>query len=282
MPRSSGGTRNLSTATIRKILERQRVAASQERLQAQADKAKRSFRARKADYGKLVFVGINGKRNPQSKGRKGYLVYVTKGGKKQLVKSQGQKGIIRAVRISNADVPIRRNITKNAPKEFQASRRVMVSKHRAVVKGEGSIGIKGVNDFSETVVKKIARSIKKAIEGQASKRSFLISANVLVSLPDGQTRVYQVQVPIARPDHIAIKLGGIVNFVKKKFYAFMAKEMAYDGYVSSGSANHISRQNQNYGVSKGNWETKDGEAWRGQDSEIVHIESIEWKIEQIK
>lgn len=158
----------------------------------------------------------------------------------------------------------------------------MVSKHRAAVKGQGEINISGVNDFSETMVRKMANSIKRAIEGQASKRSFLISANVLVTLPDGQTRVYQVQVPIARPDHIAIKTGGIVNFVKKKFYAFMAKDLAYDGYVSSGSANHIRRQNQNYGVTKKNWETKDGEAWRGQESEIVHIDSIEWKIEQIK
>lgn len=158
----------------------------------------------------------------------------------------------------------------------------MVSKHRAQVKGKGQINVAGVNDFSETIVKKIALSIKKAIEGQASHRSFLITANILVKLPDGTTKVYQIQVPIARPDHISIKIGGLLNFVRKKFYAFMAKELAYDGFVSSGSANHIRRQNQNYGVTKGNWETKDGEAWRGQNSQIVHIETIEWKIEQIK
>lgn len=279
--RKPSGIRVLSRGQIQAQLQRQKESKRNRDALARAQAAKGSFRARKKDRGHLVMVGVHGQRDPQAKGRKGYLVYVTRTGKKWLIKEKGLKGGIQARKITDIEPPARKNLSR-AIKEFQSSRREMVSAHRAVLKGKGSARGRGVNDFSDTVVRKMAGSIRKALSGQKSHRSFLISANVLVRLPDGSERVYAVQVPIARPDHIAIKLGGILNFVRKKFYAFMAKELAYDGYVSSGSANHIRRLKENYGVGKTRWENADGTPWRGQQSEVVRILVIEWKIEQIK
>lgn len=236
------------------------------------------FRPRKADRGKLVFIGLSGQRNPGGKGRKGYLLYISKAGKKSFIKNK--KAGLLAHKVSEIDPPVRKNIRRGAVSEFLSARRVMISKHRAVNKGQGKASGRGVNDFSDAVVKKIASSLQKALTRQKSHRTFLINANALITLPDGTTRVYSVIVPIARPDHVAIRIGGIRNFVRKKFYAFMAKELAFDGLVSSGSANHIRRLSENYGVKKGGWTTKDGEDWAGNDMEIVRIESIEWKIEQ--
>lgn len=242
-----------------------------------ARNAIKSFRPRKIDRGKLVVIGVHGQRNPANKGRKGYLAYVTRTGRKWLIKDKAVGLLPR--KISEIEPPIRRNL-RRAVKEFSAARRVLVSRHRAVNKGSGKAAGRGVNDFSEKVVERLARSIRDALTRQKSHRTFLINANALVTLPDGTSRTYSVIVPIARPDHIAIRIGGIRNFVRKKFYAFMAKELAFDGFVSSGSANHIRRLSDNYGVKKGNWTTNDGDDWAGNDMEIVKIESIEWKIEQ--
>jgi hypothetical protein len=269
--------KTLSARQIRTRLAAQKDARRLARRLESARHAIKSFRPRKIDRGRLVFIGIHGQRDPAAKGRRGYLAYITRTGKKWLIKDQ--KAGVLARKIGEIEPPIRRNL-RRAIKEFSTARRVMVSKHRAVNKGSGNASGRGQNDFSEKVVEKLAKSIRQALTRQKSHRTFLINANVLVRLPNGIQKVYSVIVPITRPDHVSIRIGGIRNFVRQKFYAFMAKELAFDGFVSSGSANHIRRFSENYGARKGDWTTKDGEQWAGNDLEIVKIERIEWKIEQ--
>lgn len=277
-------TRYISPRQIAARLVRQREQA---RFKRQLNKVKNvisKFRVRKADRGRLIMVGVSGQRDPQAKGRKGFLVYVTKTGKKQITRYGSKREWLLAKKITDIEIPIRKNL-RNAVREFQATRRVLVSKHRAAVKQRGSVGkIKGSggNDFSEKVVDKMAGSLGQAFRGQASQRSFLVSSNVLVNLPDGRKKVYQIQTPIARPDHLVIKVGGLKNFIRHKFYAFMARELAFDGFVTSGSANHMRRLKQNKGKTVSQWRQTDGEMWRGNESTIVKIINIEWKIEQIK
>lgn len=270
-----------------KILEKLRKQRERDTLQKQisrATSAKNKFRTRKEDRGKLVFVGVDGQREPQKKNRKGYLVYVTKTGKKRLVRDVKHSGGFHSKKINDLNPPMTRNLSR-AVKEFHKSQRVLISKHsaRAAVKGRTAVEVSGVNDFNDKVVTKLARSLKKTIESQASRRQFLINANVLVTLPDKTEKVFKVQVPIAKADHIAIDLGGMQNFMRKKFYAFMARELAFEGFVTSGSANHIRRLSDNEGEDdRQEWVNANGESWAGADLEIVRIQSIEWKIEQIK
>lgn len=266
---------------IAQAFRAQRLAAK-EKVQARRARAARdAYKPRKKDRGKVVLVGISGQRDPQAHGKRGYAVYVTKTGKKQLLIAKGTKDAYRPKKIKDVELPARKNL-KRAVADFQRSKLETVSSGREIIKGSGKVTISGQWDFNNRVVEKLARSIKKALEAQKSKRSFLIDAMVSVKLPDGTTQVYQVSVPIDRPDHIAIKLGGILNFVRQKFYAFMARELAYDGYVSSGSYNHIRKLQVNAFLSKEYWLNQYDEKWAGIDKEVVHIEAIEWKIKQVK
>lgn len=252
-----------------------------DKLQRREDKARlavRKFRPRKADRGRYVMVGTKGGRNPQEKGHKGFLVFIDRRGKKKLQEDYN-KGYL-ARKIGEMEIPILKTRNK-ARKEFLRARRVLMKSGRFVVKGSGHLKMKGQYDFNDKTVDKLAKAIKKTIVAQRSKRRFLITAMVLVRLPDGKEKAYTVEVPIDKADHISIEIGGIRNFVRQKFYAFMARELAFDGYVTSGSANHIRRLKENEGLDRDDW-TKDGQVWEGHDYETVRILTIEYRIEQIK
>lgn len=272
----------LSKKQVAARLAKQAEQSKQERLLKNARAALRHFKVRKGDRGRIVFIGVKGQRNPQSKGRKGYAIDVTKTGKKRLILDKDKR--IKPEKISNVKIPFQKRF-KNKIRSFQSARLVKVKRgkvNRPVIRGQGNLDTgNSAYDFNERVVSKIARSVSKALSSVKSHRIFLVSVNILVELADGETRVFSFAVPIERPDHIAIKLGGIVNWLRKKFYAAMANELRYEGYVSSGSANHIRHLNENYGVRKTNW-TQGDEPWRGQDLEVVKILTIEWKIEQSK
>lgn len=269
--------RKMSKLAIAEALAAQAVRHHKQRLTKTANKAVAKFRPKKTDKGEFVMVGTDGKRDPQKRGKRGYLVYVKKTGKKELLPAED----LRSQKLTSIKIPLQKKFAK-ARKNFTLARKVKVGSGRPRVVRRDKTKAGGAYDFSEKIVNKLSRSIQKALQGQASHRVFIINCNVLVRLPDGRRKVYNVEVPIERPDHITIKLGGIINFVRKKFYAFMARELAYDGYVSSGSANHIRRLGENQGSDMEDWVDDTGESWRGNESEIVHIETFEWTIEQAR
>lgn len=276
-------TIQLTQRQIQAAFEKQRQAAKERQQRAKAYGARDLYKARKKDRGKFVLVGTQGEKDPQSKGRKGYLIYVTKTGKKWIVKQTGRKGQFVPRKLRDIAPPSKRNF-RNAAKNFEAAKLEIVNKGKsAAIKGRGSVsGGSGGYDFSDKVVQKIAKSLKKTIESQRSKRSFLITAMVLVRLGDGTTETIQVQLPIDKADHISIKLGGLINFVRNKFYAFMARELAYHGYVSTGSSNHIRRLPENEGQERDEWVDKLGKPWVGSDLNTVRIISIDWIVQQAK
>lgn len=243
-----------------------------------AQKAARKFRPRKNERNSIVFIGLKGDRGVAAKGRKGYAVYIDSKGRKKILSLR--KHGLRPVFLSEVDFNNTRG-TRVARKKFIASQRKTTAKGNAVVKSKGIVKPSGPYDFSDKVVKKIAKSLKKSFDSQMSQRRFLVNALVLIRLPDKTTRVYNIQVPIAKPDHIAIAVGGMENFVRHKFYAFLARELAFDGFVTAGSANHVRRLKANKGKSRDQWTDNNGERWRGNEDEVVRIERIEWKIEQM-
>lgn len=281
-PQSKKAPRKISSATAanrfaeQRAQERARRTARDQKARALA--ARDGYKPRKKDRGKFVFVGTKGKAHPEKKGRKGYLLYITKSGKKWLMTQKGRKSPYQSRKFSEIEPTTQKNLRKRA-QAFQRSKLVEVSKHKAAVKGKGKVDISGAWDFNDKVVRKIANSLKRTIEKQAAKRTFLIDVIALVELRDKSTRVFQFSLPIDKPDHIAIEIGGMMNFVSQKFYTFLAKELAYAGFVSSGSANHIRHLEENEDAEPGEY-TKNGEDWEGNDLEMVHIKSIEWSIKQ--
>lgn len=254
------------------VVERNVVKAQQKR----ARHAIRVFRTRKADRGRIIMVSSLGKRNPQARGKKGYLVYVTKTGKKWLLKQKGQP--LKPRPITQLTVPPTR--LRKARDKFQEERRLLIthkqSKTRSVVKKSGEIQ-------GEThLISKLTDSLTAALRGQESHRQFLITILARVALPDGSARVFRAFVDISRRDHVSIEKGGVRNFVRKKVWGFLATELGFAGFVSQGSANNIRRLTANKGLPREEWTNKRGDNWAGQDLETVKITHIEYKIEQLK
>lgn len=276
------------------VAGRQEAQARRLRLAAvkQAKAARSVFKPRKQDRGKIIFIGTQGQRNPTKKGRKGYVVYVTKTGKKWLIKRTKSTEPYRPRTLSQVIIPARANI-RRAKKAFQSRRLVRVGGIE-IVRQSGSVRTGGAHDFSETVSNKIAASLQRVLRGQASHRVFVVKFNALVKLPSGETRAISGQVDLEYADHVAIRTIGIRAYVRHKFYAELARELAFAGYVSNGSANHIrSLRNipdpdspgdtvDNADLEREEWLDKRGEAWTGRNKEQVEIQTIEWKIEQAK
>ena len=316
---SKGGL--FSARNIAKRLHDQKAAAtlarklkSQEK-QARADVA--AFRARKSDRGKFVMIGNGGKRNPQNRGKRGRLVYVTKTGKKLLFKHRKSKEPFKARQIADLYLPpwpdkqkkfqrarlltlqhklrsrkdsksfkgkdftaigerLKREGDKKAEKAFKAKN---LGK-RGYVKAEGSTQTGGSSEFSDSVVDEISNSLIEAAELQRGKQVFQVSILMLVKLPDGTTEVLQTTMPFGYQDFQVMKSRGVEWFVRGKFYATMARELAIHGYVTQGSANHIRGRKANRGKNRDEWLGTDGNKWQGANKDEVELLTIEWKIEQ--
>lgn len=304
----------VSPAKLRKALSEQRSRRKLVLQEKAARAARAGYKPRKKDRGKVLMIGVKGQRDPQAKGRKGYLVYVTKTGKVWLQKVKGIKEPFKPRKLREIEIPLKKNLHKKI-EVFLQSRLVTVKRGKMTdaelvkkaVKASGKMGLRGdaaarmqdfqlsgrgrgagkvkaggAHDFNGKIVKKIAKHLQSVLRKQASQRVFTIQAIGLIQLPTGEREVIEFSVPIERGDRDGIDLGGIENFVKLKFYSFMAKQLSFMGYVSAGSANHIRSLSDNEGVDEGEWVDKNGQSWAGNDLEIARIISLEWRIEQSK
>lgn len=251
-----------------------------------AYKARELFKPAKKDRGKIVLVGPNGgKLKSQARHRKGIPVYVTAGGKKRLLRQKREPYKLRKA----AEIQLAASKNLRRKKEaFERSRLELTARGAAVIRKAGKVTTGGRNDFSKAI-KPLARSLKVAIEGQRSHRSFLVSVNVLMRDQSGTFPV-SFDVPIDKADSISIKLGGLENFVRLKVYAFLAQQLAYAGYITAGSANHIRRAmdlEPGEEVTEEIWEEYHAGqgrsfSWQAPRFSVARIERIEWKIQQAK
>ena len=65
-----------------------RAQALEEKRAKAAARAFNHFRPRKSEWGKYVFVGMDGKRLEQGSQRKGFVIYTNTKGKKQLIQEE--------------------------------------------------------------------------------------------------------------------------------------------------------------------------------------------------
>lgn len=271
------GIRQISQGQLNKIFAEQKRLELIKRAEKRAVVARKKFKLRKSDRGKIVLIGTDGKRNPHLKGRQGYPVYVTRTGKKWLVRVPGKP--LRAHKGKHIQIPGR----LKAAREFQRSELVTSKKGRALIKGSGNLDTgSSAYDFNAKVVNKLAKSLQNACNAQASQRRFYLTAMVTVRLPGGELEVFEISVKFERPDHRHVDLSGVLAFINKSFYAEMASQLARAGYVTSGSANHIRHLSVNAFSERNDWLDNRDESWAGLDKEIVRIIGIEWKIEQVK
>lgn len=241
-----------------------------------------NFKPSKKDRGKIVMISTSGKRDPQVNNKKGYLVYVTKTGKKRFVpqkhKKSGPNDALKPYRISALSPPLKQY--REAGKQFLRKRLLMVEtgkkKLRTVRRGQGELN--GERDLVNTMTDVITH----ALRGQVGHRFFLVTIMVRIETPDGKPETHTVEVEISRRDHVAIERGGVKNYVRKKLWAFLATELSLAGFVTQASYNHIRKIKGNKNKPRSKWVDSRGDPWAGADLENVRITHVEFKIEQLK
>lgn len=253
-----------------------------------AESAVKKFRATAKKYrNTFQFINTSGKLQNQ-KGKKGFLVYINTKGKKQLIESKDFK----LKKISSLKLPGKTKAQVKARKLFRYSRLELTGKVKTkniealrakaqVISAQKTAKfISRKNDF-DPVVKVLGDDLSKVFKRHKSKRRYVIEAFISVKLPeDNEVKIYEISVDISKADHIAIDAGGVENFLRQKFYAELAQQLAFDGYVTTGSANHVRKLPENFGKEQDEW-TKAGIPWQGRhDTEQVLIKSIQWRILQ--
>jgi hypothetical protein len=283
MPRTRNRGKVVSTPlNVAKMLAKQhrerRDNLSRKFQKKRANKAKTGFKPGRRDRGKLFMVSGKGKRLKVTSGRKGYLVYVTKSGRKWLLKQRG-KFPYKAERITR--LPSGPKSLRRVRETFQEKRRVLVATGRTRAMGRpvnrGAGEIRGEREL----INRLTDALTRSLRGQESHRQFLLTILALVELPDKSKRVFRASVDISRRDHVTIKKGGVRNFVRQKVWGFLATELAFAGYVSGESDNHIRKLAVNRGKPRSQWKDKRDDRWAGADLEMARIISVEYKIEQL-
>jgi hypothetical protein len=103
----------------------------------------------------------------------------------------------------------------------------------------------------------------------------------LLLLESGE--VVQVQIAIPTLDKIVYQFGGLRQFIRGGFYASLAQQLAFLGYVTSGSSNHIRRVTGKT-FSRKQWaryhSDKPWIARAPKQIEVVTVTRIDWKLEE--
>lgn len=266
------------------------------------------FKPRKADRGEIILVGRDGKRLKAGSKKVSIPVYVARTGRKRLyVRTQIKNpfALRPADNIKLSSAKNLRQVTKRFEvrrlKEVGRGKLIRASKARKKVASPTELAArkKGVKlkpgeysesyapkrgkAFDQKMVETLAQSIGRALRSQASKQVYLITALAAI---DGQygKDVVQITFSLGRSEQYFFKESPR-SFVRNAFYASFAQQLAFLGYVTSGSANHIRKVTGESTVTQQVWEDYHGEkgrnmAWTGQDFNIVDLTSLEWKIER--
>lgn len=293
--RKSRAPRNISPAQASRIFARQ---AEQRKLDAARERVRKAlagFRPRKADAGKIVFIGTQGGRDASGKGRRGFAVYVRrsrKTGKLEKIPVRQRVGgkvekVARARTVSSVDPS--RVRSKAAKREFLQSfvdKKVgSISRVSKVKKGERGIAWGGKNP-------RVILDISKALVREAkntTRKQFLVSINFLI-VPKGGGKpfVETVAREFQRMPGQKLVAGHVENFLRRECYADLAQRLAARGLVSEGSARHVQKLRFNRGMPRDQWvkemDTKTGkraERWEAWDYDEVRIERVEWQIERM-
>lgn len=256
-------------------LDRQREKDKIARRVKAAGSAVAKFRPKKDDRGKLVFVNTKGQR--AQPGRRGFLVKITRTGKKRLVfeRKKGLKSLRSFMQPKTRVGWTGRRLYANK----KALPPVRVLKAGAV-KLSHKIGSPTFNPSGNTF-KALASDIRKVLLSVAGRRVFTVRVLAVVEIPGGGTKTIEIFVPIAKRSFSSVSLAReILPFVRQVLYGALARELARFGYVLKSSLNHIRGLKENQGRPKDEWVNKKGEKWQGADLQPVTIKRLEWRIEK--
>ena len=294
-------SKSFTNAQLQAIFARQRAEAKGERETAKLKSALKGFRPKKADRGKIVFIGRNGGRDADKRGRVGYAVYIDTKGRKKPVRSYDRKSkklekIPTPKKIQSIDVS--RVRSKRAKKQFievklnkvasgflnkiPANRKL--KKSEKIKLPESGTRYNGGGKFNRIDrgsegCKKIAKELTLAINRQRGKKDFLVTIGISIKSASGERLWITTQRRVARRDSQTATEAEMREFIGREVYAFLARELVDRGLVTKGSAQFIRRLPENKKKKSGF--TKEGFLWAGNGAELCEIESVQWRFDQI-
>lgn len=292
--------------TDRQLAERfakQKRADREQRTWKKLAKVISKFRPRKADRGRIVFLGANGARTAADRNRKGVAIYVNRNGKKQPVRQYDRKTKrlekhAHLRKINSVDVS--RVRSKRAKKTFlQAYTNRIASGTLSEIPQSGRTELSGRQrkiscagtrfcgvffskriDRQSDAARQIGKELARAANTTKSKRDFLVTIGISVKVvKTGETYFIVTQRRFARRDRQITTRAECIDFIGREIYGFLARDLQSRGLVLTGSATHIKQLKENRGKKRKNW-TKDGFLWEAHDSNDVKLQQIEWRIDQ--
>lgn len=263
-------------AQFAQMRETKRIA----KLKNQFEKAMSKFGAsRPSERDSFVFVSLKGERLPFSDRRKGYVLYITKSGKRVRQLDYGDKRVYYPPR-------------KSASWDLIGSRRkVAVEKFlkgRETLKCAGSIKatpkeLKGNGLDYYRFVRLFAPRFERCLRVSIThRRSVDIKFAVIVDHQKERLRTHYAHVSFSQVDLRQWPVALYERVLGEKIYPFIAEALGDRSLVSKGSSEHIRRLKINRGKSRKNWMTGDGAfRWGKNDFEDVRLLQIDWEIYQI-
>lgn len=259
---------------------------------AKVKSAVRHFKVKKADRGKIVFVGVKGGRITGNTSRRGYAVYVNTKGKKQVVRQIARStGRLEKIAIPRklVSLDVSKVRSKRAKTQFLTARANPIASRELRKHGKG-ISSKGTRYAGKFATDKfyadadsvtvLSKELCAAANKQRSKKDFLVTIGFHLTDKRGKKHWLELQRRFSRQDGQKAEIADVRQFFGREIYGFLANELQMRGLVLAGSAAHIQRLKENRGKKRGEW-TKDGFLWQGHDSENCKIESLEYRIDQL-
>ena len=249
----------------------------------------RNFRPRKAERGKVVFIGREGSRDAAKKSRVGYAVYVNRRGKVSPIRAYDRK-TSRVEKVPRArylaDTDISRIRSKRAKKAFLEAHTNEISRGKTIKNSRYGFRrnfkrIDAGSEFAEFAAQEMLKILK---DQKSVNRNLALQIGVNATTPNGP-EFFETQIDTLPGDLRKAKIESITQerlqeFFGKQVYAFVAHEMSARGYVMAGSASFVSRLTENKNKPRSKW-TKGGHEWQGRNKTEIKINSVEWRFLQL-
>lgn len=241
------------------------------------------LKVKKNDKLSFVFVSATGKRLRANSGKRGYLVYITRTGKKRVIKPPKLGG-------AAANSPHRFSTFKPTDQRRKKTAvRKVIDKHTAQMnsgffrprKATGAVDYKRA---SGTLAQRLRDTLSEI--SPAGKREIVIKFAATIRLKSGEIKTVIGETPIFYLSHLQpLDKQALKVFVESKVYAFLADSLTAEGFVSSGSANHIKRLKANKGKRVSEWVNRKGQAWYHRveysEEKVVKIVRLDWQIHRM-
>ena len=268
---------------------RQRQADKDKKSKRKLQKALGSFRPRKTERGKIVFIGRDGRRTAAKGGRVGYAVYVNRKGVKVPVR-QHDRTTGRVEKVPRprklADTDVSRVRSKKAKQSFLESHTTEISRGQTIETSRYGFRrnfrrIDAESEFAEFAAKELLKILRGI---RSTDRNLALEIGIWAKTPNGvewfQTQLDALPGDLRKGKIENISIERLKAFFGRQIYSFIARELSSRGYVMAGSANFVRKLSENRGKARDRW-TKQGHIWQGADKTEITVQSVEWRFLQL-